>query len=145
MTLITKTRATNITRAVLARRTGTNLSTIRYYEEIGLITLPQRAANGYRIYDSGHVTQLVLVRRCRELGFSLDQTRSLLKLVEDPKESRCDVRDLAISHRKDIETKIADLQAMNVALEEMISLCESGEASSCPILDSIGTEVFRSA
>ena len=57
MTLITKTRATNITRAVLARRTGTNLSTIRYYEEIGLITLPQRAANGYRIYDSGHVTR----------------------------------------------------------------------------------------
>lgn len=141
MAAITKSRAKNITRAVLARQTGTSLSTIRYYEDIGIITIPRRAANGYRIYDQQHISQLVFVRRSRELGFSLDQIQSLLKLTEDSTESRCDVRDLAVSHHRDIKIKIADLQAMDAALKEMISSCESGNSATCPILDSLSRDI----
>jgi MerR family mercuric resistance operon transcriptional regulator len=70
-------------RAELARRTGCNLETIRYYEKVRLLPEPPRTAGGYRSYDTTHERRLRFVLRARELGFSLDEIRELLHLVDE--------------------------------------------------------------
>src|SRR3546814_12169114 len=66
----------------LSGRTGVNIETIRYYERIGIMPEPPRSAGRQRVYDSGHIKRLAFIRRSRELGFSLDEVRALLTLVE---------------------------------------------------------------
>src|SRR3546814_1949009 len=68
---------------MLSRRTGCNIETIRYYEKIGLLPLPARSDGGHRLYGHGHLMRLGFVRRARELGFTLDERRSLLQMNED--------------------------------------------------------------
>ena len=66
----------------LSKQSGANIETIRYYEKIGVMPKPARNASGYRVYGSDHVRRLHFVRRGRELGFSLDELRNLLRLVD---------------------------------------------------------------
>src|SRR3546814_9211187 len=66
----------------LSGRTGVNIETIRYYERIGIMPEPPRSAGRQRVYDSGHIKRLAFIRRSRELGFSLDEVRALLTLVD---------------------------------------------------------------
>ena len=68
----------------LAKATGTKVETIRWYEREGIMPAPRRTASNYRAYATGHVQRLRFVRRCRDLGFSLDKVRELLALVEHP-------------------------------------------------------------
>ena len=70
-------------RAELARRTGCNMETVRYYEKVGLLPEPPRTSGGYRAYDTTHERRLRFVLRARELGFSLDEIRELLHLVDE--------------------------------------------------------------
>ena len=70
-------------RVDLARATGCNLETIRYYETVGIMPDPPRTAKGYRCYDDIHVRRLKFVMRSRDLGFSLEEIRGLLGLVDD--------------------------------------------------------------
>ena len=70
-------------RAELARRTGSNLETVRYYEKVGLLPEPPRTAAGYRNYDTTHERRLTFILLARELGFSLDEIRELLRLVDE--------------------------------------------------------------
>src|SRR3546814_908405 len=66
----------------LSGRTGVNIETIRYYERIGVMPKPPRSVGGQRVYDAGHLKRLAFIRRSRELGFSLDEIRALLRLVD---------------------------------------------------------------
>ena len=75
------------------------------------VFFPPRAAGNYRTYDSGHLHQLRFVRRCRELGFTLDQVRELLSLSTQTDRDCADVDKLAIEHLLAVEQKIADLKA----------------------------------
>jgi DNA-binding transcriptional MerR regulator len=84
----------------LARQSGCNIETIRYYERIGLLPAPPRSAGRYRLYDAPDVRRLAFVRRARELGFTLDQVRHLLALsAKDGREACCEVHDLAAERR----------------------------------------------
>jgi MerR family mercuric resistance operon transcriptional regulator len=105
----------------LARRTGCNIQTIRYYERVGLLPHPLRSAGRYRLYEIEDVRLLAFVGRARELGFSLDVVRSLLALSGDHNDSTCgEVRQLAGRHLADVRVKIADLRAMERALTEAV-------------------------
>jgi MerR family transcriptional regulator, mercuric resistance operon regulatory protein len=111
----------------LSRRTGGNVETIRYYERIGLLPVPDRKGR-YRRYGAADVGRLVFVRRARELGFTLDEVRVLLKLSRVDGGAACaEVRDLAASHLAEVQTKIADLQAMEQTLTEAVRRCDAGE------------------
>jgi DNA-binding transcriptional MerR regulator len=68
----------------LSKATGTNVETIRYYERIGLLPAPLRTAANYRSYGEAHRTRLAFVRHSRELGFTIDEIRSLLDLSDNP-------------------------------------------------------------
>lgn len=111
--------------------------TIRYYEDIGLVT-PARGDNGYRSFSSGDIHKLTFLGRARALGFSIDDCRRLLALWEDTGRASADVRALAQEHLTRIETKIADLDAMRSTLSDLVHRCAGDDRPDCPILTSLG-------
>jgi MerR family mercuric resistance operon transcriptional regulator len=86
----------------VARQTGCDIDTIRFYEKIGVLRRPRRTESGRRVYDSAEIARLTFICRARELGFSLHEVRGLLSLAEE-KERPCeDVKQAAICHRRDV-------------------------------------------
>ena len=122
----------------LSRRTGCNIVTIRYYEQIGLLPAPARSAGRYRVYGTADVRRLAFIRRSRELGFTLDEVRTLLSLSADDGQDTCaNVREVAERHLADVRAKIADLQAMEHVLADAVRRCAAGEVPGCPIIDAL--------
>lgn len=97
-------------RGEMARRTGCNLETIRYYEKIGLLSEPPRSAKGYRICDETHIRRLRFIMRGRELGFAIEDIRGLLDLVDGGTQTCAEVKAKTEHHLSDARVKIADLQ-----------------------------------
>jgi DNA-binding transcriptional MerR regulator len=95
---------------MLAKRTGTSVPTIRYYEQIGLLRRPMRSG-GQRIYDNETVRRLAFVRRCREFDFSIEEVRSLLALMQNGK-SCTEARNLAEGHLVALRRKLVELKAL---------------------------------
>jgi len=129
----------DLSSGALARQAGVNVETIRYYEKIGLMPEPVRADNGYRVYGETGLKRLSFIRRCRELGFSLDQVRGLLGLVDGGDYTCAEVRDLSIVRLGDVRQKIRDLRKMERTLKEMVSQCDGGLVPECPIVDRLYT------
>ena len=98
------------TRGVLARRSGVNAETIRYYEKIMLLPMPDRNLGGYRVYTEDDYQRLSFIRRCRNIGFSLGEIRGLLALVDGDRVSCEQVKRMADTHLIGIARKIADLK-----------------------------------
>ncbi|CAH1663475.1 MerR family mercuric resistance operon transcriptional regulator [Bradyrhizobium sp. USDA 4011] len=129
-----------IQRAELARRTGCNLETVRYYEKVGLLPEPPRTASGYRSYNSTHERRLRFVLRARELGFSLDEIRELLRLVDERDRPCAEARDVAAVHLADVRAKIADLRRMERVLEDVVAQCGDGTLPECPLIETLFQE-----
>jgi DNA-binding transcriptional MerR regulator len=126
-----------LTIGALSRQSGVNVETIRYYERIGLLPVPPRAASGYRRYDGGAVARLRFIRRGRELGFGIEAIRTLLQLADHP-ELPCAAADqLAQAHLAEVDARIADLQAMRAVLTE-ITCCDSRSAAHCRLIEALG-------
>ena len=122
---------------VLSERSGVNIETIRYYEKIGVMPKPARSAAGYRIYTTEHARRLHFVRRGRELGFSLDELRGLLRLVDGHTYTCREVHALTIEHLKDIRQKIADLRRLERAMSNMAAQCTGDQVPECPVIDAL--------
>ena len=125
-----------------ARRSGLPAKTIRYYEDIGLIS-PARAGNGYRNYSSDDVHRLAFLRRARGLGFSIEDCRQLMALYRDKSRASHDVRELAKNHVAAIEEKVRELQSMRATLQTLIHACHGDERPDCPILDDMAGQAVR--
>ena len=121
----------------LSGRTGCSIETIRYYERIGLLPAPPRSAGGHRVYDDDHLKRLTFIRRGRALGFTLDQVRGLLGLVDGGDFSCDEVRQLTLAHLGEIRDKIADLRRLQQTLDEMAAQCDRGELPDCPIIETL--------
>lgn len=134
-----KTRQMRMLRGELANQTGVNSETIRYYEKIALMPNPARSAGGHRLYDQSHLKRLSFIRRSRELGFSLQEIRELLQLVDGGDYTCAEVRDRTIIHLDDVSRKIHDLQKMQKTLKSMASKCDGGLVPDCPIVDALFT------
>ncbi|MDH0614135.1 MULTISPECIES: helix-turn-helix domain-containing protein [Hyphomicrobiales] len=122
---------------VLSERSGVNIETIRYYEKIGVMPEPARSAGGYRVYGNDHTRRLHFVRRGRELGFSLDELRGLLQLVDGHAHTCQEVHALTIEHLKDIRQKIADLRRLERVMSDMAAQCSGDQVPECPIIDAL--------
>jgi MerR family mercuric resistance operon transcriptional regulator len=126
----------------LSKRTGVNIETIRYYERIGLLAKPARSNGGYRLYGPADGQRLSFIRRSRELGFSLDEIRTLLDLAHG--EKSCDqVHAITVHHAAEIRRKIADLKRLERALAAMAALCETAPPDRCPIIDALAASEPR--
>lgn len=114
-------------------RTGLPAKTIRYYEDIGLVT-PARSANGYRVFAESDAHKLTFLARARALGFSIEDCRNLLTLWEDRSRASADVRAIAARHLCDIDSKINNLMSMRDALSDLVQHCAGDARPDCPIL-----------
>jgi len=121
---------------VLSRATGVNVETIRYYERIGLLPEPARTEGGHRSYDDDQLRRLVFIRRGRELGFSLEALKTLMRLV-DGGYTCGEVRDITLAHLDDIRQKIADLHSLEKTLETIAAQCAGGAVPECPVIDAL--------
>jgi MerR family mercuric resistance operon transcriptional regulator len=135
MAVITSSRAENLPIGELSKRSDVNIETIRYYERIKLLPAPPRTASGRRVYGSTDLRILVFVRRSRELGFSLDEIRALLRLGGPEKASCREVREIATHHLEDIRSKLRDLKKLERLLATTVSRCSGRTAPDCPVLD----------
>ncbi len=122
-------------RGELAANTGCNLETIRYYEKIGLMPEPSRSNSGYRLYQAEHERRLGFIMRGRELGFTINDLRSLLGLIDRRAVSCGDVERLAKGHLVSIRKKIADLRRMERVLGGTIKSCSGEDVPDCPLID----------
>ncbi len=124
-----------LTRGALAARTGCNIETIRYYEQIGMLPPPPRSEGGHRLYGPDLVKRLNFVIRSRNLGFTLEEIRELLRLVDGGNYTCRQVEALAQEHMKEIRQKITDLKRLEIVLKTMASQCSRGKVPKCPIID----------
>ncbi len=121
----------------LARKTQTKVETVRFYEKIGLLGVPERTESNYRDYSDRHLERLAFVRRARDLGFALDQVRALLALSDGGGEG-CDAIDsVAREHLAEIDRKIAGLEALRSELTSLVDHCSAGPVSSCKIIEAL--------
>lgn len=123
----------------LAARAGCNVETLRYYERVGLMPEPPRSAGGHRQYAHAHLQRLYFIRRGRELGFSVQQVRGLLRLVDEPDHTCGEVREMARSQRAEVQQRIDDLMRLRDVLDDLVGRCGGGRepVAHCPILETL--------
>lgn len=125
-----------MTRGTIALRAGVKSETVRYYERVGLLPEPQRTPSGHRRYIEQDLRRLAFIRRSRELGFSLEEIRGLLELV-DGGYTCGDVLRRTRAHIENVRDKIHDLQRIEGALECMACECSGEPVPDCPIIDEL--------
>jgi len=121
----------------LSEQTGCKIETIRYYERIDLLPEPTRSEGGYRIYDESQLKRLVFIRRSRELGFTIEEIRGLLNLVDGGSYTCSDVKTITMEHVENIRQKISDLKKLEKTLTHIASLCAGDATPECPIIDAL--------
>ncbi len=125
-------------------KSGLPAKTIRYYEEIGLVS-PDRSDNGYRDFSQDHLHKLSFVQRARSLGFTIEECRALLSLYEDRDRASSDVKTMARAHLDQIGEKIESLLAMQATLSELVKKCHGDNRPDCPILDGLAGKQGKKA
>ncbi len=128
-----------ITIGVVAKQAKVNIDTLRYYERRGILPRPLRTAANYRLYTEDAVRRVRFIKRAQELGFTLSEIKELLALRAAPRGRCAAVRGRAELKMRDIEAKIASLNAMRSALATLVRQCRGrATATECPILESLG-------
>ena len=135
MTTIAPAREEKFPIGTLAKRSGANIETIRYYERIGLLTPPARTPNGRRTYTHDNLRALVFVRRARELGFTLEDIRALIRLGGRDTATCGEVRDIAARHLEDVRAKLTDLTRLEKLLSVTVAQCTGTAVPECAVLD----------
>jgi MerR family mercuric resistance operon transcriptional regulator len=124
----------------LSSRTGCHIETIRYYERIGLMPPVPRSTGGHRVYGEAFARRLRFIRRTRELGFTLEQIRTLLGLVDGRRHTCARVKRITVGHLDEIRQKLADLRKIERVLRDMAARCNGGTVPACPLIDALFDE-----
>ncbi len=127
----------DLTIGALARAAETKVVTVRYYEKIGLLPAPARTAGNYRCYSTEDRRRLRFIRRCRELGFTIDQVRTLLSLSSDGERDCNEVDRIARTHLATIEAKIRDLDRLSEELRRIGASCQGGRVADCRVIEAL--------
>jgi len=125
-----------------AAATGISERMIRHYEKIGLVPPAPRRDSGYRDYDERDLHTLGFISRARDLGFPIEEIRTLLSLWNDRGRSSADVKALALSRAEELGRKARQLESMRRALEQLAAHCQGDDRPDCPILDDLGSAVL---
>src|SRR5690606_19514454 len=107
----------------LARKTGCKTVTIRYYEQAGLLPVPQRSEGNYRVYTQSHAARLLFIRNCRALDMTLDEVRQLLDYRDNPDRDCGGVNVLVDEHIEHVAARIEELKALSRQLIELRGHC----------------------
>ncbi|AKJ27183.1 MerR family transcriptional regulator [Caldimonas brevitalea] len=115
--------AATVTIGVLAARTGVNVPTIRYYEEIGLMPPAQRRPSGHRVYGPAAEELLTFIRSCRDFGLPIEHVRALLSLSHSPERDCDEARGIAERHLDEVRRKLDELRTLERRLAEYVASC----------------------
>ena len=120
-----------------AARSGVSAKMIRHYESLSLLPKVGRTTSGYRQYGPREVHTLRIVRRARELGYSMIEIAALLKLWQNRRRASADVKRIALSHVVDLDRRMSEMAAMKRTLEALAACCHGDDRPDCPILDEL--------
>ena len=120
-----------------SKATGVSTKMIRYYEQIKLISPAHRTEASYRTYSDNDIHTLRFVRGARDLGFSVEQMKTLLTLWRDRSRASADVKAVALEHIAELERKAAAIQAMTKTLKHLANNCQGNGRPDCPIIEEI--------
>ncbi|MDQ0561269.1 Cu(I)-responsive transcriptional regulator [Rhizobium mesoamericanum] len=118
-----------------SKASGVSAKMIRYYEQIQLITPAHRTESSYRTYTDNDIHTLRFIRRARDLGFFVEQMKTLLALWRDRSRASADVKTIAMEHIAELERKAAALKAMTETLKHLANHCHGDERPDCPIIE----------
>ncbi len=122
----------------LAKATGTQVETVRYYEREGLLPTPLRSEGNYRIYGPSHIERLSFIRHCRSLDMTLDEIRTLLGFKDAPEDNCAQVNALLDEHIGHVAQRIKELRALERQLKALREQClVTQEAAHCGILNEL--------
>ena len=125
----------SFTIAKAAEAASVGVETIRYYERRGLISQPTQKAGAYRRYDTAHVARIRFIKRAQDLGFTLEEIESLLRLQDGV--NRTQIQQIASARLTQIRERIEDLQRMEVTLSHLLRHCRTSAAPKCPIIEAL--------
>lgn len=117
-----------------AKASGVKVTTIRFYEERGLLKAPPRSEGGQRLYGEAEIARLRFIRHARDLGFEITAIRDLLRMAETPQSSCHDADSIARAHLQDVELRISQLRALQDELTRMIDECTHGRICDCRVI-----------
>lgn len=120
-----------------SRASGVSQRMLRHYEKIGLIPPAARRDSGYRDYDQRDLHMLRFIGRARDMGFPIEEIRTLLALWHDRERSSAEVKKLALSRAAELRERIAILEDMRRTLEHLAASCHGDDRPDCPILDEL--------
>ena len=113
---------------------GVSQRMIRHYEKIGLVPVPARRGS-YRDYADPDVHRLRFIANARDLGFPIEEIRTLLGLWSDRGRSSAEVKALAESRAAELGRKARALDNMRRSLTALAQSCHGDDRSDCPIID----------
>ena len=123
----------------IAKKLNITTRTIRHYEEIGVIKA-NRLENNYRYFNAENINKLKFLVRARNLGFSLEECKELIKLFGNSSRKSENVRDIAKNKLTKISKQIKELEDLKESLEWLVSKCPGNSKPECPILDELARE-----
>ena len=122
----------------LARATGVEVETIRYYEKAGLLPPPARESNGYRTYGPAHLERLAFVRHCRALDMPLADVARLLQVVDGHSRAEDGVEELVDAQLQRVRARLKSLRALQRQLTRLRQRCDADHAHHpCGILEEL--------
>jgi len=126
----------------LSDRSGIKVPTLRYYEDIGLIEPPHRSEGNQRRYEPATLERVNFIRHGRDLGFSIDAIRELIKLSKSPEMPCTDAHHIANAHLLEIQQKIARLSNLQLELDRIAALGDKGRIGDCKILEALNDHKY---
>lgn len=120
----------------LSKRTGVKIPTIRYYEQMGLIDVPERSEGNQRRYTADGLSRLSFIRHSRDLGFSIEDIKGLLDLSQHPEKPCHDAHGIAVKHLKNVQDRIAKLRRLERELKR-VSKCDADSVAECAVIETL--------
>lgn len=121
----------------MSLRTSVKVPTIRYYEQMGLITAPERSSGNQRRYSNSELQRLSFIKHARDLGLTIDAIRELLELSERPNEP-CEFADeIANQHLQSVQGKIKQLKKLEKELKRIVSSCSGDTVENCYVIQAL--------
>jgi MerR family copper efflux transcriptional regulator len=124
-----------------SKASGVSAKMIRYYESVDLIPAADRKASGYRDYAPEDIHRLGFIRRARDLGFSIEQIRDLLRLWSDRQRSNAEVKRIALQHVAALKERAKHLNELADTLKHLAAACEGDGRPECPIIKGLEGQV----
>lgn len=125
-----------------AERSGCTVAAVRHYEAEGLLKRVSRAANGRRVYGWPEIHRLRFVRRCRDLGFGLDEVKALVGATDAESPDCLAVRDLAVNHIDRLQKLRSEIELLEQSLSTLAATCDAacaeGRSPACTIVGDLG-------